>query len=371
MKLSPSSAARRMSCPGSHQLLQHAPQRERSESALMGSAAHYAAMCMLRSLAPDFTYSREIPTHTDYIITSEMITDAEIYVSAIIDILSSEGLSCATLNIEHRVEITAIHETCVGYIDACIYSPITDRCYIVDYKSGFTPVSAVENWQLLEYAIGMISTHPLVSSNTEFRLVIVQPNDFSSSSVKTWSVSAQDVTHVYYPKLRANELLALQDNAPCVPSPMCKTCDARTICPALHSAALSVIDYAAGATPTRVGNEFLGFEIKHLRRAQKLLEARLSGLEEEAFQRIKSGQTVPGFKLQQKVGAEKWVCDIDRIIEMGKIFGINLQKPRDVITPLQARKAGLPAEFLSFIAARSAGALKLVEQQDEKTFTGE
>ena len=364
MKLSPSGAARRMTCPGSHQLLQHVPKRVRNDAALAGSAAHYAAMHMLRSLDDSFNYSREIPAHAEYVITSEMITDAEIYVSAVIDMLTTEGLSPTNLDIEQRVEITAIHETCVGYIDACIYSPITDRCYIIDYKSGFTPVSAVENWQLLEYAIGVMNTHPLVSKLTDFRLVIVQPNDFSSTAVKTWDVTADEITRVYYPRIVQNELLALQDNAPCVPSPMCKTCDARAICPALHSAALSTIDYAAGATPERVSNDFLGFEIKHLRRAQKLLEARLSGLEEEAFQRIKSGQTVAGFKLQQRLGAEKWICDINRVIETGKIFGINLEKPRDVITPTQARKAGLPADFLSFIAARSAGALKLVEQDE-------
>lgn len=370
LRLSPSGAARRMICPGSHQLLAHVEKKPQNIYALEGEAAHYAAMLMLKSLTPELKYTREV-TSTEYVITSEMLTNAELYVNVIREILAQESLSPSNLYVEQKVEIPQIHHDCMGYVDAFCYSPLSNRIYILDYKNGFTPVSAVENWQLLEYALGVIYFLTMsgfkIENDCELNLIIVQPNDFSSRDAKKeWVLTVDKLVKTYYPLLVKNENLALQANAPCIPTPLCKQCDARGICPALHEATLGVLDYARGATLERIDNDFLSQELKLLKRSEKLLQARISGLEEEAFQRIKAGEKIAGFRLSEQSRAEQWIVDTQTVIETGKLFGVDLQKPTSVITPTQARKAGIPAGYLNFIAARPAVALKLIEH-DEPT----
>lgn len=166
----------------------------------------------------------------------------------------------------------------------------------------------------------------------------MQPNDFKNGAIKTWEITLDELTRVYYPKLARNELLALQDNAPCVTSHLCKTCPARVICPALREAALNMIEYAAQSTPDHIDNVTLSQELKTLSQAKRLIDARLIAIEDEAITRLKRGETVPAYGLKQSSGALRWIASPEQVVESGKLFGVDLKKPLDVLTPLQAQK---------------------------------
>lgn len=362
--LAPSLAGMRMMCPGSHRMLDHAPEHPPDERALHGIAVHALAAAMLSTLDDHYAYTMPSKLEGIATITDDMANAAIYYVDVVINYLRNDYLKPINLRVEDKVTVPQISNLCRGTVDAWMYNPVTNKIHIIDLKTGYTSVQAVENWQLIEYALGVIYTLTQSGINiyptTELNLIIVQPNDFAHVAPKHWTLTVDTLTNVYYPKLIRNELLALQDNAPCVTSHMCKYCPARAICPALQEAALASMDYARGATPHPLSNDALSVELRALKSAERLIQARITGLEEEAFARLKSGDKIQKIGLKPKTSAKHWIAPIDQVITAGDLCGIDLRKPVDVITPTQAERKGMPKEYVSLIADRTDGGLKLV-----------
>jgi hypothetical protein len=80
---------------------------------------------------------------------------------------------------------------------------------------------------------------------------------------------------------------------------------------------------------------------------------------------IRAGRRVPGFGLVSGQAREQWTKDAAEVIALGEAFGVNLRK-NALITPKQARDAGVDAETVKAYSTRPAGALKL-EQIDDAT----
>jgi hypothetical protein len=85
--------------------------------------------------------------------------------------------------VEHRVEI--VPGLCWGTLDAGILNPGGNT--VVDFKYGVDPVAAVNNPQLMLYALGL---HALAPTD-DYELVIVQPRASSGWPVKRWSTTSQ------------------------------------------------------------------------------------------------------------------------------------------------------------------------------------
>jgi hypothetical protein len=341
-RLAPSSAARRVACPGSRALEEKYPEREDSPHAREGELAHRVAAAALLG-----------DTIDELGVTEEMIEGATLYRGTI------EPFGIRWQNIESRVDISIIHPDCWGTPDYHINHK--DTLYVFDYKFGHGYVEVFENWQLLEYAAGLVSSQYKSVKMSKITFVIVQPRCYSSAKkVNSWTISVSELRS-YFEKLLIQENAAMQSNAQCNPNPECSNCRARHACPALQKTTLEYTTMSTPNTSVELTASEVGQELKYLKHAADLLDARITGLEEEAKYKIRQGEAVTNFRLELGNGREYWKASVEDIIETAALFGIDVKKPQEILTPAQVRKQKLPEKILKSLAGYRFGALKLTE----------
>lgn len=352
--MNPYSANRRVACPGSYSLEKLYPVTEQSPSAREGKAAHWVATQMLQgNHMPGLTDPDGEP------ITKEMIEHGQLYWNSVMEVCPNREL----LNIERTIDISNIIEGYTGVPDC--YALRGTHLYIWDYKYGHSFVEVFENWQLLEYAAGILQTATI----TKITMTIVQPRCYNSEGqVRSWTIDAAKM-YEYIGILQRAEREALNPAAAQRPSRHCNYCPARHACQALQQSALSAVDVAMDNTPWDLSPAQTGNELRYLMRAAALLDARITGLSEQARSMITRGELVPGFKLESGRSTERW-NNPEEVLTLAELLGMELAKPREPITPNQARKLGVDESLLSAYAQRIPGSLKLVEAKDARKIFG-
>ena len=105
-KLAPSSAARRMACPGSRALEEQHPQTEESLAAREGTAAHWVAS---ESIAYGKCIMSDTTPHGEF-VTEEMLEGAELYTETIASLYVKDNQGeLPDIHIERRVDISNVH----------------------------------------------------------------------------------------------------------------------------------------------------------------------------------------------------------------------------------------------------------------------
>lgn len=361
-----SHAARRMACPGSHKLSLEFKQID-SNYSLEGEAAHWVAATYLQTGAMPLEGAA---CPNGEFVTEEMIEGAELFRDAIRRDAPHAADDDPFL-IEESVAANFIHPDLKGRVDLALVS--NDEIRIWDYKFGHAYVDVFENWQLIAYAAGVIETYfpealRKLHNDIDVVLCIVQPRFFGQQGrVRTWRVSMDELFHTYFPRLRASEELAVTENAPCKPSVECGYCPARHACQALQKSTANIADIITNNSPNSLGAYELGFELKFLQRAQKLLKARVSGLEDEARALITSGTNVPYYRLESGQSREKWSRPVDEVVALGELYGLDFRKPVETITPGQATKMkGFPVDLRAEYVTRPAGERVLTQVDDRE-----
>lgn len=359
--LAPSSAARRLACPGSQALEAQYPQEESTYSK-EGTAAHWVASEILHGR----TVILGSTTENGEIVSQEMLDGAELYTSHICSILPVEFHD--NLVIEQPINISSIHPACWGTPDC--WTLVNDSIYIWDYKFGHGYVEVYENWQLIEYAAGILQ-YLTVGPETWITFFIVQPRNYNKKGpIREWKIEAAELNW-HFEKLRNAEAAACLPKAKCFPSPECTYCKARAVCPTLQQTALTVADISQFNSPEKLENNTLGHELRYLQRAKQLLEARITGLEGEAISLLKNGKRIPFFTLEESNGREIWAKPVEEITALGEFYQKELAKPLSVVTPKQAIDAGIPAGIVRAYSEVQKGNLKLTpvnEASSKKIF---
>ena len=350
--MNPSSANRRVACPGSRALEELYPVTEESPAVKEGIAAHWVAVQMLLG-----NHNMGLCAPNGEPITKEMLEGAELYWDAV----GGNDL----LHIELPVDISNIFEGLRGTPDA--WRTKDRHLYIWDYKFGHSYIEVFENWQLLEYAAGIGQKDIPIDNIT---MTIVQPRCYTSEGqVRSWTISTSQMLE-YIGILQSAELLASKTNAPQRPSSQCNHCSGRHACQTLQQVALTAVDVTMDNSPWELSPLSTGNELRYLKRAAALLDSRITGLSEQARSMITRGEFVPGFKLESSAGREKWLRQAEEIITLGELMGYDLAKPLEPITPAQARKLGMDNGLLEEYSQRTPGALKLVESKDGRKIFG-
>jgi len=342
--LAPSSAARRIKCPGSRKL-ESIFKRESSDAAKEGTLAHeFCAAVLTESAQPA--------------VSDEMERYCYRYIDYVQHLAAGHKLE-----IEKRIDISTIHAKCWGTIDA--YCVIENTLHVIDFKYGFKPVDAFENWQLLEYAAGILDTLGKKIERVVFH--IVQPRNFHvPETSQKWETSRSSLDK-YFLRLRKAEKAAMRSDAKCIPSSECVNCSARHVCKALRQTSLNHADTTSANVPVVLDDDALGNELRILHRAIKHMQARAVGLEEEAFSKLKNGRSIPFYEVATVQSRERWKSQNDEIIALGVLFDVDLQKPVEpqFITPKQAIKTGIPSDLVRAYSETPAGATK-IRAIDEK-----
>lgn len=363
-----------MKCPGSFQAQREYPRLpgEVPESVLEGRACHEVAQHWLTS--PDtvvgwyskFTGGPRVGdlSKDGVVITQELYDTASDYVREVCEYLNTNRIPLTELHVESRIDLSHIVPEWYGYADAWVYNPHTNTIVVWDFKAGHRLVEAVDNWSLVLYAEGIKMEHfPLLSPAPNFDLRIVQPRGFHHDGpVRTWQYTAEQHMALYF-TVAAGVRAAIDDAPPCVVSSYCKTCSARAHCDTALRNAYESVDYVGQLVTHNLTGQSLGVELKLLRRAAAAIEARLSGLEEQAIHEIKSGQSVPFFAIKAGKGREKWRDDVpvDQVLMLGDLLGVDLRKPVQLDTPAQARKKGIDKSAIDQYTETPSTGFKLVE----------
>ena len=336
--LNPSSAGRWVNCPGSVRLsyLHRIPATDRSQ-AEEGIAAHTVAMEMLEGRAI---------TNAD----EDMIAGAELYRDVVLERGSGQG----KLLIESYINAPSIHEKLGGTPDCWSFS--NDVIDIYDYKYGHRYVDVYENWQMLSYAAACLDNTNSHES-TQVNMVIVQPRSYCvEGAVRVWSVMAYNLKP-YFAKLKAAADETQKPDSVCNTGTWCLNCPVSHVCEALQQSSYIACDLSSSATMT-LDDDSIGAEFALLSEASSRLTSRIGGIEEDIIYRINTGHNILGYTMSRTAGREVWDKPIEAIIDVGNMLDIDLSKP-GIMTPNQARKAGVPESILETFSKRVAGSLKL------------
>jgi hypothetical protein len=347
--LAPSAAARWVFCPGSVSLAAKYPEPETEESR-EGNAAHWVAAQMLAG----HTAKVGEPTPQGVPVDDDMLFGAAIFCAVVLQYTKSP-------TVEKTITNSAIHPRNFGTPDA-FDTPAPYLIEIFDYKYGHELIEVFENWQLINYfaliavALGI---NTLCDERVVVRFHIIQPRGFHADGPhRIWEVKASDLrAHINMLKVSA-EQSQLAD-PPTRVGPHCHYCPARRGCRTLQSVTLAMTTVSHAATAFDLPPEGVGAELRLLSFARELIKARIEGLEAEAEAMLRAGKRVPFYTLEPGRGKWVWKKPVKEVLAAGAMLRLNLQKPEEAITPLQARALGWPEELLDDFAQHNPGALKL------------
>lgn len=231
---------------------------------------------------------------------------------------------------------------------------------IVDYKDGMGVVSAEENPQLEQYAMGKLAecklgwNVPEQYPWKEVRMTIIQPKLAlkGMKPITTWIVPVKyllDRLSVLSAQARATDA----PDAPLVPGEsQCKFCRAKGSCsalagnvmkevgimfqPVVSQNPLDVAQQSADKDPATMNDD----QIRQIMEAAPLMRQLLEAVEKEAQRRLEAGTPIPGLKLVNGRGSRAWSLPEEEMAE--KLVKMGIPKSSIYVTklvsPAQAEK---------------------------------
>ncbi len=236
-----------------------------------------------------------------------------------------------------------------------------DNLIIADLKYGWRIVEPENNWTLISHAIACVTKYSLDPSKTQITFKIFQPRPFHPQGpVREWVISYEQLM-TFYEQLK--QTLENPSSNVCT-SNHCYKCPSISQCPAAQISAMNAIDIAQKAFDSELDNEKLSWMLTNLKRAQEVLKQCIEAYEDLALHRLSDGQQLKGFAAKQALGITTWNDDVnvDFIKSMSNI-DISIQK---MMSPAQAKKAGVPEELIKLCTHRPDNGIKLVQVDENK-----
>lgn len=373
--LPPSSAHRWVPCPGSVQAEQLYPDVE-SDASREGTAAHWVAEQVALSYQTDTGIKSAIDfvdqvAPNGVVINEEMAEGVYMYVMDALKVCQEGGLLQA-MRIEQRVAIDRVHELNWGTPDCAMYDAAERRLYVWDFKFGRVPVELYENWQIIDYAIGLIDHitggDGLGDQRITVELRIVQPRAFHPEGpCRSWTIKGSDLRG-YANQLKASADAAMGIDPPTKAGEHCRHCKASRGCSTLQRGGAMIADRVETLQLHNLSPENTAVELRYLRQAQTLLKERLGALEAQALEQTKNGTAIPGFSIGYGRGSVKWDKPDSDVIALGDLLNIDLRKAEKPITPKQAMNLNVDEAVINSYSKNHQGAARLVT--DDKTIAG-
>lgn len=316
--LSPSAAHRWLNCPAAPRLEAEEPDSG-SPFAMEGTLAH--AYCA-RKLKETFGISThgedwEITQYSKY-HTGEMDEYTDTYAAIVLEKFNTA--QCATpdaqLLIETRFDFGDYVPDAYGTSDATI---IADGCMeIIDFKYGKgVKVSAVNNPQMMIYALGAYQRHSFEYLIDRVRMTIIQPR---IDNLSEWEMSVADLLQWADTELRPKAKAAHEGNAPQNPGEWCQFCKVKGKCKALAEKCTSTV--AAHDDPRLIDADVMASDILP---QLSLIKSWISTVEEHTLQEALKGVKYPGFKLVEGRSVRK-ITDPDAVAAVMRSEGYSAEE---------------------------------------------
>ena len=353
------------------------PDDEESEAAREGTAAHWYVSELLngRDVVAGAVAPNGVP------ITAEMVDCAQdllVDVRSTMQVIAGEGRRF-TLYVEQRFYMPRVHPDNWGTPDVVLIDWDAKVIHVWDYKFGHRFVDATGNLQLIDYGLGVAELvgldpdapydSPHSFRGWRFTLTIAQPRNYSAfGPLREWYISGEGLRD----RLAAMHKAAHEAMAPSSPLTTgghCRDCSARHACPALQRAGAIAMDVSLQSNAVDLPPHAIGLELRQIDAAIARLQARQTGLEEHALGLIRGGTAVPFYSAEYASGREKWTVPAEEVHALGDLFGAQLRKPQEAITPGQARtefkRLGIDGQVISAYAEKPRGALRLARVRDD------
>lgn len=407
--LAPSSAYRYLNCPASaYEDKKHRDPDVELVEADQGTVAHHIANLWLTSVLTDFAEvkgneyyvidgnvidARDFDTppvgRTKHVVDQQMISALCTYTNAI---MVAHAVLCENsenngIGFEIKVPIGHItHEECaMGTADCGMYNET--RIEIHDLKYGYSEVDAVDNPQLITYALGF--TKHLTSTgridhrklfDMEIWCVIHQPRvkdtpdvvKYTYADLAKWAFDNTD-------KFRRAYAFVLTAGAVAEPETYytagghCQYCSyARHGCPTLMEHTMSVAKKAANIVREPLPKTSETLTLVEFFKLIPVLKTLGDKIELELLGKALRGEDVPGFKLGVgREGNRKWNAEeqiiVDKFVKLGCVDNDILYK-KQFITPADmtqlVKAKAIPKDVATVIeeeyVSRTPGKPKLV-----------
>lgn len=333
-----------------------------SEESREGDAVHWAGATMLTD--PDgWMIGLGDVAPNGVVLNNEMLETARLWCTTVLD-RGQVG------HVEETIRTPVLHSENWGTPDHWDFDHFQLILYLDDLKNGHRHVEVKRNRQFVNYAALILNVLGLFHrDDIRIRFRIVQPRSYHRDGpVREWWTTSGELRPMWGVQAEAFA-------AACGPSPRvtphvdaCRDCKARFDCEGALTVTNIAADISKQSEPLNMSPAALSREYKLLLQAEGFIKSRREGIEQRVMQVIRRQQSVPHFNLERRAGRQVWNDDAvaNGIIDVCTGFGVKAGRTEVGVTPLQAIKAGVPAEVVRQFSRINSGALELVEDDGSK-----
>lgn len=313
--LSPSSSDRWIACPGSIAAGAVMPKKPAGKWALQGTAAHsLLEMCLRLDQDPEHFIGHEI--EEGFKVDEEMAHAVGQAVDYVRQCMADNP--ALRLHIEIRVKpgpLIGLHNgECEGTADIILEDGRI--CIVIDYKHGAgIYVEVKDNSQLKLYAAGARERNG--KAFFKYRTVIIQPRNYANNgrAVRDFHITENDLVHWLQKTVRPSAHAALQPDAKRVAGDHCKWCPAAGTCRvyARHAANAAATEFGPVVDVTEDEirtitdpRDMTPIQFSMALKNAHTMEHWIKAMRSEAFDRMKSGTRIPGYKIGFGVRHRVW-----------------------------------------------------------------
>lgn len=341
------------------------PELGDKQPALEGEASHWAFAEILRDVP--VALGQIAPNNVT--LNEEMIEGAEFFVECV-DARPAAGWELVEAHVEETLQNAAIHELNWGTPDYWeLWHDQTRGAALVrlsEYKFGHDYVEVFENMQLLNQLALILEKCDMpdkvlltMQGDVFVEFGVTQPRSYHRDGAhRVWKAKARDLVP-YFERLRRAAAAALEPNPMATPGPQCEHCPGRYACQPLARGAYIAVDLSQRSAPVNLPVDAASLELRMLEHYKNLLDARVTGLQEQVEHALRGGQSAPFQLLKPSTSRTVWLKPEAEVIALGQLCGHDLGK-QSVVTPTQAVKAGVPKELVAAYSHTPPGKLKLV-----------
>ncbi len=397
-----STCERWWNCPGSNALIATLPTPPATSYAAEGTVAHALCEHVLKNKVcfcaqwDATSMIGEVMEADDFEfkVTDEMANAANLYVNTILedakriecnlrksvqlegnnkeawklwDKDTQEKIYQPWVNIEQPFTLDDVDPEARGTNDASIFVP-GETLIVYDFKYGKgVPVEAIENKQMLYYAIGAAGDKLMNFKSIE--LVIVQPRaEHPQGPVRRWITTPQYVNT--FKQELARRIKATRTSDKTETGKWCRFCNAKMICPAtrtkVNEIAKADFQEPVKANALKSPDRLTPLELKVLLDNADLIENYIKEVREYAFNLLDRGGTVEGYKLVKGGKAHRKWENEDLAASMLELeFGEDEIYKTSLKSPAQIEKLGGSAkEVVELYSIRPDSKLVLARDTD-------
>lgn len=354
-----------VNCSGSTQL----SQREDSDDiqAREGTLCHLLAQLVVEGLLSD-TNVEAVNTNAEFITRNDtgLVATADHIDLAIEAVnfckaLHGAGPTGAGIGVcEQSFDDTVLPKGVSGTSDFITYHQGSKTLHVVDFKFGYTPVSAHGNTQLLIYSLGAMSkydkaAHPIES----IALHIYQPRNYVTGPISTWTLKPSEWND-HISKLHEAAATARTGPWNTRTGPWCTWCKSRLYCAAFITTVSTICETVDTApVDSDLSPAQCGVLLAWLQQSEEFIKSANRALSDYIISEIDAGRPVEGWMVDAGKGRRAWSGSVAEIKAAGKMFGVELtaEKP---ITITEAWRNTALRSILEKLISHKSGSKKLV-----------